>query len=383
MQHSNLNKVRIAILFSNFGPYHLARYTAFFNICKKYNWDCKGIELARFQSEYPWIIDKEKFKELNIVSLEKEKQLEGTSFMNLAVDLCRCLSSLNPDVLAISGYSRLSMLIALFWALFYKKKTILFSETKESDSTRVSYRELFKIIIARRYNSALVGGKEHRDYLIKLGVSHEAIFYGYDVVDNSIFDPQAIKSLAKNIDKPYFLAINRFVPKKNLLFLIDSYAKYREMSGDKSWDLVLCGDGQQKGEIVAKIEQFGLGDVIHLPGFLQQDALLPFFAHANCFVHSSTTEQWGLVVNEAMAAGLPLLVSENCGCFADLVIEGFNGFGFDPKNSEQLSKLMFKISSEEVCLQKMSENSLKHIQNYSPDYFANGLKQAVNYAMDF
>ena len=91
-------------------------------------------------------------------------------------------------------------------------------------------------------------------------------------------------------------------------------------------------------------------------------------------------EQWGLVVNEAMAAGLPVLVSERCGCFADLVIKGVNGFGFDPYNSEQLTKLMLKISSDDCDREKMGQASLKHIEKYSPDYFAQGFVKAVEYA---
>ncbi|MEL6166319.1 MAG: glycosyltransferase family 4 protein, partial [Cyanobacteria bacterium J06628_3] len=117
-----------------------------------------------------------------------------------------------------------------------------------------------------------------------------------------------------------------------------------------------------------------------LPGFLQQDDLLPYFAHAKCFIHASIQEQWGLVVNEAMAAGLPVLVSKRCGCYEDLIIENVNGFGFDPENSQQLSQLMLKISSGEVKLEKMSQASLEHIQKFSPDYFAEGLIQAVEYA---
>ncbi len=82
-----------------------------------------------------------------------------------------------------------------------------------------------------------------------------------------------------------------------------------------------------------------------------------------------------------MAAGLPVLVSNHCGCFEDLVIEGVNGFGFDPDDSQELTDLMLKMSSEEIDLEKMSQSSLEHIQKFSPDYFAEGLVQAVQYAL--
>ncbi len=134
-------------------------------------------------------------------------------------------------------------------------------------------------------------------------------------------------------------------------------------------------------QIEHQISELNLNNTVHLPGFLQQNELLPYFAHAKCFVHSSTHEQWGLVVNEAMAASLPVLISNHCGCFEDLIIEGVNGFGFDPNNSQQLTDLMLKMSSREIDLKTMSQAALAHIQKFSPDYFAQGLIQAVEYAI--
>jgi glycosyltransferase involved in cell wall biosynthesis len=77
----------------------------------------------------------------------------------------------------------------------------------------------------------------------------DAIFLGYDVVGNESYHPNKIRSLPAPLPKPYFLTINRFVPKKNLLFLISSYAAYRQTAGTQAWDLVLCGDGQLRPQI--------------------------------------------------------------------------------------------------------------------------------------
>jgi 1,2-diacylglycerol 3-alpha-glucosyltransferase len=82
-----------------------------------------------------------------------------------------------------------------------------------------------------------------------------------------------------------------------------------------------------------------------------------------------------------MAAGLPVLVSNRCGCFPELVLEGVNGFGFDPENIEQLTQLMLKMSSGDVDLYTMGQAALGHIQKYSPDYFTQGLKQAIEFCV--
>ena len=109
------------------------------------------------------------------------------------------------------------------------------------------------------------------------------------------------------------------------------------------WSLVLLGDGPLKSDLCRLISDLRLDACVHLPGFKQYHELPVYYGLASAFVHASTTEQWGLVVNEAMASGLPVLVSNRCGCAQDLVKEGVNGFTFDPCNVEQLAQLMLKF----------------------------------------
>ena len=98
---------------------------------------------------------------------------------------------------------------------------------------------------------------------------------------------------------------------------------------------------------------------------------------ASAFVHASTTEQWGLVVNEAMAAGLPVLVSNRCGCAPDLVRDGVNGFTFDPYDVDRLADLMLKVSSDQCDREAMGQASRAIIKDWGPERFADGLMQAV------
>ncbi|MBF2066449.1 MAG: glycosyltransferase family 4 protein [Calothrix sp. C42_A2020_038] len=372
--------ISIAILFSSYGPYHIARIEGLLKNPQILPEQITAIELARVQEEYPWTT---KFQDLgcSVVSLTQDQTLERTNTISLLFKMYQTLNQVNPDAVAIAGYFQPPMLMALFWCLLNGKLPILLSETTEDDTPRLWWRESIKGWIVRKYKSALVGGKPHKRYLMKLGIPDDAIFLGYDVVGNNTFSPTKIKSLAKPIQKPYFLAVNRFIYKKNLSFLIQSYADYQLLVGDNAWDLVLCGDGELRPQIQQQITSLGLENNIHIPGFLQQDELLPYFAHAGCFIHASTQEQWGLVVNEAMAAGLPVIISKRCGCFEDLVIEGINGFGFDPTNNQELISLMLKISSPDINLEQIGNAALEHIQTMSPDYFARGLIQAIEYAL--
>jgi 1,2-diacylglycerol 3-alpha-glucosyltransferase len=372
--------INLALLVANYGPYHIARLESLGQDFTSKNIRAIGIELSRSEQKYPW---QTKLDNLNcqIISVIKNSALEETKVTYLINNLLKTLKQVEPTILAISGYFDPSMLAALFWCRLRNKPAILFSETTETDFERVWWKEKIKSLIVNQFQAALVGGQPHKRYLIKLGMPEQAIFVGYDIVGNDTFHPQQIRTLPKPLEQPFFLTINRFVAKKNLPFIIDSYAKYRQQAGDNTWDLVLCGDGELRPQIEQQITELGLQNVVHLPGFLQQAEMLPYFAHAGGFIHGSTMEQWGLVVNEAMAAALPVLVSNRCGCFEDLIIEGVNGFGFDPENSSQLTNLMLTISAENFARQKMGQAGLKHIQNFAPDRFANGLMQAVNYAI--
>ncbi|BAQ61195.1 glycosyltransferase [Geminocystis sp. NIES-3708] len=375
-----MSQYKVVILFTNYGPYHLARVKAFQSIVKN-DWEVVGLEITRDGVDYQWKTNL-KNSELEIYSILgnlKPSEVDTKTNIKKTFD---ALSKINPDILVIAGYARLSMLSALFWSLWHGKPAIVLSESKDDDEPRIWWKEIIKSWLIKKYSSALVGGHPHKKYLVKLGFPENGIFNGYDVVDNSAFHPDNIKHLTSPLNKPFFLSINRFVEKKNLPLLISAYASYQQQLGENAWDLVLCGDGKLRSTLENLINQYKLHNYVHLPGFLQQDELFPYFAHGKCFIHASTTEQWGLVVNEAMAAGLPIIVSNRCGCFEDLVIEGVNGFGFNPENQQELTNLMIKMSSGEVDLESMGKASLQHINKYSPDYFAQGLKSAIEFAMN-
>lgn len=370
----------VSIIFANYGPYHIARLNAFQKLIKKIGWNAVGVELARSQNIYSWTTSLSNL-DYELFTVIQDKALEEVATVKVTQKTIAIISKIKPDIVAIAGYTEIPMLTTLFWAKVNRKKVVLFSASKEDDAPRAWWSEKIKSWIVRKYDAALVGGKPQKRYLEKLGMKPESIFTGYNVVGNETFHPDKINALASPHKKPYFLTINRFVPKKNLSRLISAYAEYRKQTKAEPWDLILCGDGELQSQIEKQIKELDLKEHVILPGFLQQEELLPYFAHASCFVHASTQEQWGLVVNEAMAARLPVLVSNRCGCFEDLIIEGVNGFGFDPDNIQQLIYLMLKVSSDVIDLDKIAQAALEHIQHFSPNLFAKGLKSAIKYAL--
>jgi glycosyltransferase involved in cell wall biosynthesis len=143
---------------------------------------------------------------------------------------------------------------------------------------------------------------------------------------------------------------------------------------------VLLGDGPLKSDLCRLISDLGLQAHVHLPGFRPYDELPVYYALANAFVHASTSEQWGLVVNEAIASGLPVIVSERCGCGPELV-QG-NGFTFDPTNEHELTTRLLEIVSLSDDERKhLGDNSYRIASNFAPERFGEALERATSVAM--
>ena len=153
----------------------------------------------------------------------------------------------------------------------------------------------------------------------------------------------------------HFTAVARFVPKKNLFLLLEAYALYRRRAGAEPRRLVLCGDGPLMDDLRADADRRDLGDLVSFPGFVQTDEVARLLASSLALVLPSTEEQWGLVVNEALAMGVPVLVSDNVGARDTLVRTAVNGYVFEPDNGEGLSRLMERLAGDEGEWRRLSE----------------------------
>ena len=387
-----LPSMNIVIIFVNIGAYHAARIRAFNAVCKQKGWALTAVQMTSDSLDHPWGAA-DNLVDCPIITLQHE-QTNCTGKKEVFRLLSRSLDSLKPDAVVIPGWGYLIAQAAIRWSVRSNVPAILMSESKQDDEPRTWWKEKLKsLLYVRKFKSALVGGCLHKDYLVQLGCPKEAIFFGYDIVDNDYFSNQAQKArknptFARKQDsqiphRPYFIAVARFIPRKNILRLVDAFAQYRRyVEPDRAWDLVVCGGGgTEENAIRDRIAEHQLESSICLPGFKTYVEMPVWFGLASAFIHPALSEQWGLVVNEALSSGLPVLVSNRCGCFPELVQEGINGFGFDPEDTEQISQLMVKVSKSNADLDEMSKAALKHIQRFSPATFGEGLAQAVEYAL--
>jgi glycosyltransferase involved in cell wall biosynthesis len=377
----------LAIIWANYGPYHCARACAAVRLASEQGAGVLCVQIAGREDLYPWERPGQR-DQLQIRTLFADRTYETLGNAEARREIIWLLEQERPECVAVAGYTVGWQQGALAWARRSRRAAILMSASKWDDARRVWWKEWLKGRIVRRFGAALVGGAPQVDYLVRLGMPRERVFVGYDVVDNDYFqrEADAVRKTAAEVraryglPESYFLFVGRFDPVKNLSRLMDVYAAYKRLA-EKPWDLVLCGSGEEEPAIRQRVELLGL-ESVRFMGFRQISELPSFYGLASAFVAASTKDTWNLTVNEAMAGGLPVLVSRACGCAQDLVKDGVNGFTFDPYDVEGLARLMARMSSGERDLAAMGRASRETISQWSPQLFAENLLKAATVAID-
>ena len=374
----------VAIYFRMFSPYILARING-----AAARMPVVGIEGSRRSTVYAWEprVGEERFTRRTLFSdgaIDDKPAAEMVSAVREALD------EADPAVVCITGWSHSEALAMLSWARERGRPVVMMSESTAHDAARSFVREAIKRHIVGLCDAALVGGKAQRAYAEALGMPADRIFIGYDAVDNDFFAAGAAAARADaaavrarlGLPEHYFLTSCRFIAKKNLARLIDAFAAYRAALGAGAWQLVLVGDGELRAELEAQAQALGVGDAVHFMGFRQYDDLPAFYGLAGGFVHVSTVEQWGLVVNEALAAGLPVIVSRTSGCAGDLVDEGVNGWTVDPLDVAAITARLTELAAPNTDRVAMGIAGARIVADYGPGRFGDGLAAAITRVRD-
>ncbi|WP_404371404.1 glycosyltransferase family 4 protein [Sphingomonas sp. MMS24-J45] len=367
---------RLAILFDNFGPYHIARMLG-----ASAHLDVVAVEATPRGTEYAW--DKPTVPApLHYLPLAKS----GT-VRDIVAELEAKLAPLDIAAIALPGWSSRAAFASLIWARQRAIPAILMSETNAWDFERKPVAEWVKRRIVAHYSAGLVTSDSQERYLVDLGLAEAAIFRGYNAVDNAYFSRAAAAAampdgLSEAIRGRYFLTSNRFIEKKNLARLLDAYAAFRRGRSDDptDWPLVLLGDGELRGALEAQRAALGLTEHVLMPGFRQIDELPRFYGSAGAFVHASTTEQWGLVVNEAMASGLPVAISKRCGCAEVLVDDGVTGLLFDPLDTAGITHALETLTDRSRAA-TLAAAGRARVYQWGPERFGSGIAQALDHGV--
>lgn len=366
----------LAVIWIDWYAYHVSRFRALANHPALRD-RVTGIELVGGAGVHGGLVFRAAEREdLPITTLLPGSSWREAGQKRLARLLWGKLNDLRPEVVLVPGYYTLPALAALLWTRWNGKRAILMTESTRSDHPRKRWLEALKSAFLRRgFHAAITGGKRQAAYMKELGFRDSQLAGLYDVVGNDYFAEQANYYREQSsretwrLPERYFLYVGRLAPEKNLRALIDAFARYRAKGGELS--LVLVGAGPEAECLRRQAAATGLSAEVLFAGLKDTQDIGPYYAFADWFVLPSWLDPWGLVVNEAMAAGLPVIVSGRCGCSDDLVEEGKNGFVFDPARADSLASALLR--TREITAgrrEAMAQRSRDIISRYSPALWA-------------
>jgi len=372
---------RLVILTEIISPYRIPLFNAL--VCRN-EVDLHVIFLAETDPTLrQWRVYKDEIK-FSYQVLPSFRKRIGRYNLLLNRGLGAALGDARPDAILCGGYNYIASWQALYWARVRSIPFLLWSESNVQDLRRgYPLVEFLKDEFLHRCGGFVVPGLSARAYLRAHKIKDEIIFDALNAVDNDLFAAAAAEARTNaaarrrelRLPSRYFLFVGRLVREKGVFELLAAYAKLDERSR-REIGLVFAGDGASRKQLEEQAASISPGAII-FPGFAHREVLASYYALAEMLILPTYTDPWGLVVNEAMACGLPVIVSHAAGCAADLVRENWNGLLIPPRDVSSLATAMNHLASEPAMLAMMGANSAQHISKFSPEQWPAGIIQAM------
>ena len=301
-----------------------------FNEFYKHHQNFKVIHLAETEKIRDWKIDLSDIK--YPYEVLGKGSIDNYNKFYFAKKIWDKLDQEKPNVIYLGGYFHISFWVALLWAKIHRVKTILEMDSNKFDHVRIDWKEFIKKQFVKNCDVGLSYGELSKSYFIELGMPAEKIIIKPNVSSSSLFYKSNIleKPNCMTLNK-YFIYVGRFSEEKNLILMLNAFNKASKQLLNLEWGLLLVGSGPQEKELKSYIEDNGIQNIT-FSGFVDKHELVKYYNHSDVFILPSIRETWGMVVNEAMMCGLPVIVTSQSGCSLDLV-KG-NGYCYDSLNEK-------------------------------------------------
>ena len=315
-------------------------------------------------------------------------------------DIERVLRELHLDAVIVNGWVVKTCLQTLRAAKGLKIPCIVRGEANNLRK-RPWWKRLLQRQLVRRYDAVCPIGKANRDFYRSHGVPEERMFDSPYCVENERFARAAASAAPHraelrarwNIPQNVvcYLYCGKFEHKKHPIELVEAFLQAHFRVGaenpSQSIHLLMVGDGELRSECQSRFSSYHATcdskfPAVTFTGFLNQTQIVEAYVAADVLVlPSDAGETWGLVVNEAMACGLPAIVSNEVGCASDLIEENVTGWTFISGKWQQLTQLFDTVASQSDRLPTMADACRKMVAAYSPEKAACGIAEAVRFTI--
>jgi glycosyltransferase involved in cell wall biosynthesis len=301
-------------------------------------------------------------------------------------DVIRVLRQERFDVLWIYGYHSPTHVLAAATQRLLRGR-LMFREEQTHLHPRSFWRATGRSAALQLFvhdADCLYIGTENRRWLQSMGVPDDRLFFTPYAADNDRLRAAADELQPRRADLlerfglrpevPTFLVLSRLVPKKQPELVVEAF---RQARAETECQLLIVGSGPCEAEIRRQVSDSGIPDV-HLAGFLDQAQIPEAYAASDVFIQFSREhETWGLVVNEAMNFGLPVIASDKVGAATDLVEEGRTGFVADHRDLEGLVRGMRALARDPARRDSMGEAARERVSGWNHDVAAREVVRAA------
>ena len=307
----------------------------------------------------------------------------------------RILREQGFDAVWVHGYSALTNLQAIVAANWQGIPVLLRAESNLVDRPRTHKtlvaKRIFLAWLRKRISAALSIGEANTVYWRNYFGPDFPVFPCSYAVDNDFFQRECAKaatsrdefrrSLGLDSGRPVILYASKLQTRKCCVDLLDAYLTLAKSSPPERVPyLLIVGDGEERTALESRAREAAPGDICFL-GFRNQSELPRFYDLCNVFVLVSVNEPWGLVINEVMNAGRPVIVSDQVGCHKNLVQNGVNGYVIKAHDIDSLADALRAVLDDEQTWQTMGAQSLKMVRSYSFEENVAGIRQALRHAV--
>jgi glycosyltransferase involved in cell wall biosynthesis len=252
--------------------------------------------------------------------------------------LFSALRKLKAEQVIVAGYTLATIKV---WSrsFFYKMDYFIWSGSIKREGEQQSFLRSFqRKLLIRRAKGFIAYGSLAKKNFEAYGAEASNVFAVGNTVDVSFFARETlrIRKMLTLPEKRHLTYIGYLTPRKNVQILLHVMNELSELRNDFVLDII--GEGESREELEELVVKYDLNKKILFHGFQQKKELPNFLARSSCFLFQTDFDIWGLVLNEAMASGIPCLSSINAGATADLIEEGVTGFKVNFAESKQVAE---------------------------------------------
>lgn len=294
--------------------------------------------------------------------------------------LARQVWSDDADVTILWGYERIEVWLQVVILLLRRKRFAFFCDSTIFDKEQTLTKGLAKRILFGLPDGIFCYGERAASYVAHYGVPHGRIFIRRqaaalpgDYSEQAVLTDRTERAPSPN--DPRYLYVGRLSEEKSLDKLLHAFAAVLRRTPQAK--LVLVGKGAQEQELTSMAARLGIAKNVEFAGAKFDAALVDEYLSATCLVLPSYSEPWGLVVNESLSFGCPVIVSSRCGCVPELVVEGVTGYSYSWESVSDLVDKLLRAPEKFKEIETTARTCIKQVSGFTPLVAAQGILEGA------